>query len=130
MKTLLTLLFSLSVLASCTPTPNEPDRPENKMIHDPQSQVLTAATPNRTVKSTLVCGCGFILRIDGQGGDTAIIQYRIPTAGDTLTAHDIAVTANTAGLTSGTYTSWIALSTPDVFKGALRDTIYDTLIVP
>lgn len=132
MKILSVSLLLSSVLLSCAPTPNEPDRPENKLLHNPQNQTLTPATPNRSLKSTLVCGCGFVLRIDGKGGDTATMKYSVPTAitGDTLDSHDITVTADVAGLAGGTYTSWLALSTPDIFKGALRDTIYDTLIVP
>jgi len=131
MKTPLVLSLLCLVMASCAPTPNEPDRPENKLIHDPQSETLTPAAPSRFVKSSLVCGCSFILRIDGTGGNPAI-TYSAPsvTAGDTLEIHTIKVTANTTGLTAGTYTSWLALSMEDLFKGALRDTIYDTLIVP
>jgi hypothetical protein len=117
---------------SCAPTPNEPDRPENKLQHSPQSQTLTVASPTRSVESSLVCGCGFVLKLDGFGGDTNIIAYSMPSV-DAQTQqlkHTITVSANTTGLASGTYTSWVALHMDDVLKGALRDTIYDTLIVP
>jgi hypothetical protein len=131
MKTPCIVLLFVSALVSCAPTPNEPDRPENKLIHDPQSQQLTLAAPNRTVKSTLVCGCGFVLKAEG-AGDTSIIKYSVPSVaiGDTLVSHNITVTANTTGLASGTYTSWLALRMDDVLKGPLRDTIFDTLVVP
>jgi len=131
MKTPLIFLTLVCMLASCAPTPNEPDRPENKLIHSPASQVLTPAAPTRTVKSTLVCGCGFVLQVEG-AGDTNIIKYNTPTVktGASLQSHDIGVSADPAGLAAGTYTSWLALKMDDVLKGALRDTIYDTLIVP
>jgi hypothetical protein len=133
MKTPLTFLtLLLCLLASCAPTPNEPDRPENKLQHAPQSQILTPAQPSRVVKSTLVCGCGFILMLDSMGGDTNVITYSIPSVatGATQQSHDVTVTANTTGLASGMYTSWVALHMDDQLKGPLRDTIYDTLNVP
>jgi len=133
MKTPLTFLTLLLCLAvSCAPTPDEPDRAENKLQHAPQSQLLTPAQPTRLVKSTLVCGCGFVLFVDGMGGDTNVITYSIPSVatGATQQSHDVTVSANTTGLAAGSYTSWVALHMDDVLKGPLRDTIYDTLSVP
>lgn len=131
MKTPFVLSVLCLALVSCAPTPNEPDRPENDLLHSPESETLSVSKPTRTVQSTLVCGCGFVLRVEATGGDPAI-TYSVPTAaaGDTLTSHNITVSANTTGLASGTYTSWLALYTPYTFERVYRDTIYDTLIVP
>jgi hypothetical protein len=113
--------------SGCAPTPPEPTK--NSLYHTPTSQTLTKTDSTRTTSAVLVCGCPFPLVIDGYGGDTSYIHYSIPTAADTLSAHTITVTAKPYGLVAATYTSWIAIATPDPNVKFLRDTLRDTLVI-
>ena len=121
-------LLLLAILSSCAPSPTNTEPPA-KLLHDPISGQLTVATPSRTVTSKLNCGCPFALTISG-AGDTSIIKYSIPTKDTAISSHTITISAKTAGLAKGTYTSWLALQTPDPNVKFLRDTLRDTLIVP
>jgi hypothetical protein len=126
MKTTVLLVLSVLVFASCSPTPSEPD--ENTLTHKSTKTTLTATDSTRTVDSYVTCGCPFPVYIAG-AGDTSIIKYNLATEGDTITTHPIKVTGHPSGLASGTYTSWLALEKPDFYKGYLRDTVRDTLII-
>ena len=126
MKISVLLFLSVLAFASCTPTPTESD--ENLLVHSPTSGILTKTDSTRTVNSTVTCGCSFPVYIAG-AGDTSIIKYDLTTAGDTVVTHKIAVTAHPTGVAVGTYTSWLALEKPDFYKGFLRDTVRDTLVI-
>ncbi len=126
MKTSVLLILSVLAIVSCTPTPSEPD--ENQLVHSPTSGILTKTDSTRTVNSTVTCGCTFPLYVAG-AGDTSIIKYDLSTAGDTVYTHKILVRAYPTGLAMGTYTSWLALEKPDFYKGFLRDTVRDTLVI-
>lgn len=126
MKNTVLLLLAAFVCASCTPTPSEPD--ENKLVHTSSKTILTATDSTRVVDSYITCGCTFPVYISG-AGDTSIIKYSLPTEGDTITTHPINVKAYPTGLATGTYTSWLALEKPDFYKGYLRDTVRDTLVI-
>lgn len=126
MKKTVLLIVSVFAFASCTPTPSEPD--ENLLVHSPTSGILTKTDSTRMVSSTVTCGCAFPVYIAG-AGDTSIIKYDLTTAGDTLVSHKIKVTAYPSGVALGTYTSWLALEKPDFYKGFLRDTLRDTLVI-
>jgi hypothetical protein len=126
MKSTVLLFLSALAFASCTPTPSEPD--ENLLVHSSTKTTLTALDSTRTVNSYVTCGCTFPVYISG-AGDTSIIKYSLPTEGDTITTHSIKVTGHPTGLATGTYTSWLALEKPDFYKGYLRDTVRDTLVI-
>jgi hypothetical protein len=126
MKTSVLLILSVLAFASCTPTPSEPD--ENQLVHSSTKTKLTATDSTRLVNSYITCGCTFPVYISG-AGDTSIIKYSLPSEGDTITTHPINVTAHPTGLAMGTYTSWLALEKPDFYKGYLRDTVRDTLVI-
>lgn len=126
MKTLVLLFISAICFASCSPTASEPD--ENMLVHTSTRTILTATDSTRIVRSEVTCGCSFPVYISG-AGDTSIITYSLVSEGDTLSSHPITVTAHPSGLTAGTYTSWLALEKPDFYKGFLRDTVRDTLII-
>jgi hypothetical protein len=102
--------------------------PENDLVSTPQRHILTPTNTSETSQVRLVCGCRFPLTWVGNG-DTSVIRYSGITT-DSLNSHTVNVNAVTAGLASGTYTSYLALSAPDFFKVIFRDTIYDTLVVP
>ncbi len=122
-------LFALGIISACAPTPpNEVEVPVT-LDHNPATKQLTVAAPSKTLTATLSCGCPFAITIVN-AGDTSIIKYSIPTKNDELSAHSITVSANPTGLASGTYTSFLALQTPDPRVTFLRDTLRDTLIVP
>lgn len=126
MKNTVLLFLSVLAFASCTPTPSEPD--ENQLVHSSSKTTLTATDSTRIVNSYVTCGCTFPVYIAG-AGDTSIIKYSLTTEGDTITSHPIEVTAHPTGLATGTYTSWLALEKPDFYKGYLRDTVRDTLVI-
>lgn len=128
MKSPFIFLLLLGFAASCAPEPDPSSRPENALTHDPVTQQLTAASPSYTLKAQLTCGCRFMLHVEG-AGDTSVIKYTIPPL-DSIAAHDITVSASTTGLAKGTYSSWLALWSYDWEKGMLRDTIFDTLVIP
>lgn len=113
--------------SGCAPTPPEPAT--NALHHSPANETLTKTDSVRQTSAALVCGCPFPLVIEGYGGDTSYIHYSIPTAADTLSAHTITITAKPYGLAPGTYTSWMAIATPDPNVKFLRDTLRDTLVI-
>lgn len=111
----------------CAPTP--PPVEENALVHKPISQLLTKTDSSRMTSASLKCGCPFKIIIDGYGGETAVIHYTIPTAAQDLSSHTITIASSPSGLAIKTYTSWLAISTPDPNVAFLRDTVRDTLIV-
>lgn len=118
----------LGILSACAPSAPDNTEPPAKLEHTPTGGQLTGTPPSLTVTSSLNCGCAFALTISG-AGDTSIIKYSISNAATQLTSHAVTVSAP-AGLAKGTYTSWLALQTPDPNVKFLRDTLRDTLIVP
>jgi hypothetical protein len=124
---MISICLAALFLVDCGPSPVD-RTPENDLTSTPQSHRLTATNLNETSEVRLVCGCQFPLTVTGYG-DTSVIRYRVDTK-DTLKNYVVTVSANSAGLASGTYTSYISLSAPDFFKGVFHDTIYDTLVVP
>jgi ABC-type Fe3+-hydroxamate transport system substrate-binding protein len=125
-KTVLLTLLSALVFAACSPTAPEPD--ENQLVHSSAKGTLTKTDSTRTVNSVVTCGCPFPVYISG-AGDTTIIKYSLVSEGDTIVTHPIKVTGLPFGLAKGTYTSWLALEKPDFYKGYLRDTVRDTLMI-
>lgn len=125
-RSVLLILLSAAFFAACTPTASEPD--ENMLVHNSSKTKLTAIDSTRTVNSVVTCGCPFPVFIAG-AGDTSIIKYNLATEGDTISSHPIKVTAHPSGVALGTYTSWLALEKPDFYKGFLRDTVRDTLVI-
>jgi hypothetical protein len=126
MKISVLLILCVFGFAACSPTAPEPD--ENQLVHNSTKSILTKTDSTRTVNSVVTCGCPFPVFIAG-AGDTSIIRYSLATEGDTISSHPIKVTGHPSGLAVGTYTSWLALEKPDFYKGYLRDTLRDTLII-
>jgi hypothetical protein len=129
----LTCLIAFSVV-SCAPTPaNDPGDP-NFLQSTPDTVKLTPTIATATAGVSLHCGCTFPLIMTNKGGDTTHIQYLVTQYPADVKTHDVTVTANVTGLTTGIYTGWISFRAVDAdvnnTSGMFYDTLHVTLKIP
>ena len=123
-----TCLIVFSVV-SCAPTPaNNPGEP-NFLQSTPDTVKLTPTVASATAGVSLRCGCTFALLMTNKGGDTTHLKYVVTQYPADVSTHDVKITADTNGLTTGTYTGWISFSAVDADVNNASGKFYDTLRV-
>ena len=126
-------ILVLVVMDSCSPTitPIAPTTLLHTKTFSPvvrANGILRNAVDTNLYSYDLSCGCSFPLGVDRD--TSSYIYYNTSDFKDTITVHKIKAAAK-AGLKSGTYSGWLAITTiQPITTELLKDTLRDTLIFP